>query len=888
MHLRVTIDGLERDVPEGTTVLEALRSSGIDVPTLCHDPRLAPRAVCRVCVVEIDGHLRPSCATSCADRMVVDTRAPRIEAERETVLRLLARRHPRDALESDAHPFARYLRERGLEGEARAPADPSRVDDSNPYIHVDMSRCIDCFRCVRICDEVQGQSVWHVWNRGDALAIRPDSGTTLRASGCVSCGACVSTCPTGALDDKTRLERGAPDGRARTTCPYCGVGCELDVRTRAGRIVQILPVLDAPVNKGHLCVKGRYAFDFVDATDRLTTPLLRDGRGWRRASWDEAIAFVAERLGRIVAEHGPSSVGLLGSARATNEENYVLQKLARVVLGTNNVDCCARVCHAPSAYALAAMFGTGAATSSFDDIERARTILVAGANATEGHPVVGARIRQRALRGASLIVVDPRRIELARVPGAIHLAARPGTNVPLFHALAHVIVEEGLVDDAFVRARVDGLDAFRAFVRGSRPEDIAPTCGVDARVIREAARVYARERPSIAFHGLGVTEHSQGAEGVMALANLALLTGNVGKPGAGVNPLRGQNNVQGSAHMGCEPTRLTGYVPIAEAAARFEHEWGAPVPRAPGMNLLEMMDAARAGRLRALWAMGYDVALTNPNASSTREALAALDLLVVQDMFLCETARAHAHVVLPSASSFEKDGTFMNAERRVQRVRKAIDARGEARPDWAAPCDVARALGHAGGFAFESAESIWEEIRRVWPAGRGITYARLERGGLQWPCPSEDHPGTTTLHAEAFASGPRAALRCVEHRPTPERTTHELPFLLTTGRSLYQFNAGTMTMRTPNRELRPSDVLDMAPRDAERLALRDGEPVRVTSAYGGAVLRLHVDAAVREGELFATFTDPRVFLNEITSPHRDPCTGTPEYKVTAVQVERAT
>jgi formate dehydrogenase major subunit len=887
---RITVDGRPHEVPAEGTLLEALRRLGHEIPTLCNDERLRPHSVCRMCVVSLEGHPLPvpSCSTPVADGMVVYTTSPAVETDRRDVLLLLARRHPVAALhDPEEHPFARYVRQAGLEGELRGATGPARVDDSHPYIHVDMSRCIDCYRCARICDEVQGQFVWKVWNRGDEIEFHPDSGTTLLASSCVACGACVSACPTGALEDKTLLERGPSTASTRTTCPYCGVGCEMDVRTRGGRIVQVLPVLDAPVNKGHLCVKGRYAFEFVESPDRLTTPLLREGAGWRRASWDEAVAFVAARLLDIVARHGPESVAVLGSARATNEENYVAQKFARVAIGTNNVDSCARVCHAPSARALSGMLGTGAATSSFDDIERARTILLCGANATAGHPVVGARIKQQALRGANLIVVDPRRIELASLPGALHLAVRPGANVVLFNALASVIVEEGLFDEAFLRDRVDGWESFRQLVARFRPEDVAAGCGVAPQLVREAARRYARDTPSISFHGLGMTEHVQGTEGVMTLVNLALLTGNVGKPGTGINPLRGQNNVQGSAHMGCDPSGLTGLAHIADAAPLFERIWGAPVPRLRGLRLLDMMDAAGEGRLKALWAMGYDVLLTNPDVARTRRVMEKLELLVVQDIFMNETARELAHVVLPSACSFEKDGTFMNAERRVQRVRKAAEPPGEARTDWEPLCEVARAMGRGQGFGFRSAEEIWEEIRKVWPGGRGITYARLDRAGLQWPCPDESHPGTPLLHAQSFASGSRATLRAIDHAPSPEHTSAEYPLLLGTGRSLYQFNAGTMTMRTRDRILRPTDRLDISPADAERMGLRDGDRVRVLSRQGETVLPLHVDERMKPGHVFATFSDPATWLNRVTASHLDPHTGTPEYKLTAVRLERA-
>jgi formate dehydrogenase major subunit len=660
----------------------------------------------------------------------------------------------------------------------------------------------------------------------------------------------------------------------------------MNVGTRQGRIVQVRPKLDAPVNKGHLCVKGRYGFEFVYAQDRVTQPMIREHGAWQQVSWESAISFAATRLKEISAQFGSDSIGVLGSARATNEENYLAQKFARVVLKTNNVDCCARVCHAPTASAMKLMLGTGAATNSFDDIERAATILVCGSNTTENHPVIGARIRQAALRGARLIVIDPRRIELTE-HASIHLQLRPGTNVPLLNALACAIVDERLFDEAFIRTRVDEWDQFVEFIHQYQPERVAPMCGVDAGLIRVAARLYAANGPSLTVHGLGVTEHTQGTEGVMCLVNLALLTGNLGKPGAGLNPLRGQNNVQGSAHMGCEPNNLTGYVAIEPNRALFESVWGKALPTAQGRNLLQMMDAAETGDFKALWAIGYDIYATNPNAASTRRALSALDLLIVQDMFLNETAREFAHVFLPCASSFEKEGTFMNAERRVQRVRKAIEPVGVAKSDWEIICEMARAMGHGEGFEFLQAEDIWNEIRQVWKTGRGISYAGLEPSGIQWPCPADGHPGTTILHTEAFTSGLRAGLRRVDFEPTAETTTAEFPFLLMTGRTLHQFNAGTMTMRTKNAELRPIDVLDVARLDAQRLGLTEGMTVRLRSRYGTAVLPVHIDESVQVGHVFATFHTAEVFLNQITSAFRDKYTETPEYKVTAVRIEAA-
>ena len=884
--LQVVINGARCEVREGATVLTALHGLGIRVPTLCHDQRLAPSGACRSCLVSVDTWDRPvpACTTPLADGMTIETHTPDLEEHRRSLLKLFAWRYPAEAVSRfPEKEFHRWIREYALEGELGGAPDPDLEDRSHPYISIDMSRCIDCYRCVRICDELQGQGVWHIRNRGLGTRIEPD-GPSLRDSSCVACGACVDTCPTGALEDAPVIELQLPSTWTRTTCPYCGVGCEMNVGTRDGRVVSIKPVLDAPVSKGHLCVKGRYAYDFVTAADRITEPMIREKTGWRRTSWNEARAVVAGRLRDLIDRHGSDAMGMLGSARATNEDNYLAQKFARTVIGTNNVDCCARVCHTPSGVALKGMLGAGLSTNSFDDIELARTILVWGANATEDHPIVGARIKQAARRGARLIVVDPRRIELAEY-ATCHLPVRPGTNVALLNGMAHTILAEGLGDREFLDARVAGLAEFRQFIDAWPADRVAPICGLDAEAIRAAARLYATGSPAMSVHGLGLTEHVQGTDGVSALINLALLTGNIGRPGGGVNPLRGQNNVQGAAHMGCDPRALAGSTPIDQGRDAFEHQWGVPVPRTPGLHMLEMMDGAAAGRLKGLWVIGYDVFLTNPNTSETARALQSLDLLIVQDLFLTETAREFGSVFLPACSAFEKDGTFMNAERRIQRVRAALRPAGESRPDWQIVAEVARAMG-ARGFAFSGPEEIWDEVRGLCPGARGMTYARLEAGGLQWPCPEEDHPGTPILHREVFASGSRATLRRVEYHATPEQISDSYPYLLITGRSLYQFNAGTMTGRTRNNELRPADVLDISPTDALELDVRDGERVRVLSRYGTAVLPARINGTVAAGQLFATFHTAEVFLNALTSPHRDSIVGTPEYKVTAVQIER--
>ena len=890
--LQVTINGQAHQFPEGLTINEALHRIGLEVPTLCHDDRIDPYGSCRLCSVEVKGlnALATACNTSLRDGMDIQTHSPAVEGVRRTLLGLLAADYPAEAVaEFPDKQFHRYLRQYGVEAggsrSAPPPAEPFMRDASHPYINVDMSQCVTCYRCVRICEEVQGQFVWKAWNRGDTTRILPVRGETMLDGGCVSCGACVDTCPSGALEDITVLARGVPTEWTKTICSYCGTGCEVNVGTRDGQITTIRPS-DGPSNHGHTCVKGRYAFDYVYAEERITSPMIRRNGVWVDVTWDEVIPYIAGRLQALAKQHGPDSIGVLSSARGTNEENYVAQKFARVVLGTNNIDCCARVCHSPTAAAMKMTLGTGAATNSLDEIAVARTILVCGANPTEGHPVTGARIKQAARHGANLIVVDPREIELTQF-ATVHLQLHPGTNVVLFNAMAAAIVDEGLVDEAFLRERITEFAEFQKFIQEFAPEKAEKICGVPAAKIREAARLYATAKPSLSVHGLGMTEHIQGTEGIIALVNLALLTGNLGKPGTGINPLRGQNNVQGAPHMGCEPKLLAGYVPIDEARPQFEKAWHAPVPTHPGMNMIDMLDAAAKGRLSALWAIGYDILMTNPNTHETRRALDQVELVIVQDLFLNATAREYGDVFLPAASSFEKDGTFMNGERRIQRVRGAARPQGQARSDWEIVCQVAKEMGHGEHFAYRTAEEIWNEVRSLWPEGSGISYARLDQvGGLQWPCYTEDDPGMPIMHIEHFTHGKTTALRRIEFVPPPVLVNAEFPFLLTTGRNLYQYNAATQTSRTPNDRLHSTDYLQICPADAGRLGLAEGEIVRLSSRQGHADLPVKMSGNVKPGEVYTTFHNARVFLNQITTSQRDRYTKTPEYKVTAVRIDK--
>lgn len=880
------VNGRTVEAFEGSRLLDVLDEKGIHVPRLCFDPRLAATGACRICEVHVEGRRSPcACATIVENGMTVETHTPALEHFRKSVLTMLAKPYPWSAVEEfPEKTLHRYFREYGVEAPVEPELRERLVDRTHPYIAIDMRRCIDCFRCVHICDDLQGQFVWKVLNHGTGLRIVPDSQTTLLASSCVSCGACVDTCPSGALEDKSLVEKGSATSWQRTTCPYCGTGCEMNVGVKDDSIVVSRPVLDAPVSKGHLCVKGRYAVEYVDAADRIKQPMVRRGEEWIAVSWDEALDKAASELLRIKESAGPDAIGILASARATNEESYLVQKLSRVALGTNNVDCCARVCHAPSAAGLGSLFGTGAATNSFNDIERAGAFLIFGCNPTSNHPIVGARIRQRVLAGVPLIVVDPKRTELAAM-ATVHLPLRPGTNIPLIQAMASVIIEENLVNRDFVHRRTEGIEAFAESLKPCTPEKAGEICGLSPDAIRTAARLYAGIRPAMCFHGLGITEQVQGTDGVVALGQLALLTGNVGIPGGGINPLRGQNNVQGTAVMGCEPDKLTGSQKIGLARARHEKVWGREIPRQPGLDLIQMIDAAAEGKLKGMLIFGYDVLLTNPNMQLTDTAMRTLESVVVVDLFLTETAKALGTVFLPVVSSFEKDGTFMNAERRIQRVRRAVSPRGEAKSDLEVTALLAERLGVREGFSFPDAESVWDEIRKLWPAVNGITYRRLEHGGLQWPCPTEDHPGTEILHAEEFTTGSKAMFRSIEFTPSGEQVSEEFPLLLNTGRSLYHFNASTMTGRSRNQEIEPMDLVYVHPLDASRLKLTQGAKVAVRSRHGEFLGTAAISDVVSPGQLFTTFHNVKAMVNRVTGSGRDPITHTPEFKVTAASIK---
>lgn len=895
-----TIDGRAIDVRPGETILAAARRAGIDIPTVCFVDGLPAEGGCRVCLVEVDDARRPmaACHTALLPDMRVQTDTPRLRSLRRDVLALMLSEAPESAFEPDAaglpieRLMARFdLQESLREGGRLSTALVAReVDASHPYMRFDASLCITCRACVNVCEGVQGQFVFGIEGRGGSSRLIFGPGERFVDSECVACGACVGHCPTGAISDRDRARdasggaRCAPTTTTDSVCGYCGVGCRVRVAATEGRVVRIDGVGEAEVNRGHLCVKGRYAHAWHHHPERLTQPLLRDGGELRPVDWPTAIAWVARRLAELRDQHGPNALGAFTSSRSTNEAAYLLQKLFRTAIGTNNVDCCARVCHSSTAMALQLVTGTGAASASYVDIERARCIVVAGANPTEAHPVVGARIKQAVLSGAKLIVIDPRRIELANYAN-LHLQLHPSTNVALFNALGAAMVLEGTLDRAYVDERVEGFEAFSDFARSLSLDALSAITGVEVGAIREAARMLGAG-PTLFVHGLGLSELSHGVASVMTLCNLGMLSGSIGRPGAGMLPLRGQNNVQGNADMGAMPNQVTGYQSVTDPTVRahFASVWSVPPPAEPGLTSTEMLEAAHAGRLRGLWIQGEDVAQSDPQQTHIIEALERLDLLIVQDLFPCETTR-YAHLVLPAAGALEQEGTFINGERRIQLVRPAVEPPGEARPDWRVFVDVANAMGHSWSYA-DPAE-VMDEIAQVAPKlFGGVRYDRLGGDGLQWPCPSLDHPGTSTIHADGFLRG-RGRLVSIDHVDSPERASDVFPYLLITGRVLDHYNVGTMTTRTPSQELARADWLEMHPEDALREGVADGQAVRVASHWGETQAPTRLTDRVARGTLFLSFHHPETHTNRVVGPHIDAQSKCPQYKLTAVRIEPA-
>ncbi|KES09098.1 formate dehydrogenase [Streptomyces toyocaensis] len=885
----IQVDGTSVTVPEGASLLAAVRAAGADLPALCSDERIGPAGSCRTCLVSADGRTVAACVTPASSGTRVETATDALlHLRREAVEVIASALPPRALAEDNPSELAGVCRSLGIGPDTARGAPDRGRDESHPYVHLDRDLCIACGRCVRMCAEVQGTFALTLVGRGADTVVAPGTGGPWAESDCVACGGCVDTCPTGALTEPGPA-RGLTSGHhppaTRTTCGYCGVGCALDVVTADGAVTAVLPARDGPVNRGHACVKGRFAHGYLTSSERLTRPLLRrDGR-LEPVGWDEALGHVARGLRAAVAAGGPDSVAAISSARATNEENYLVQKFMRVVIGTNNVDNCSRLCHSPSAAGLTASFGLSGGTDTLDDVERSDCLLVVGANPVEAHPVVGARLLRRALEGAALVVADPRAVGLA-AHADVHLRPRPGTNVALFHGLAHVLLAEGMTDEAFLRARATGLPELTELLADYPPDRVAEITGVPAADLIAAARLYGRARCPAIVYGLGVTEHLHGTDGVRTLANLAVLRGAVGTDrGHGVNPLRGQNNVQGASDMGALPDLLPGYGKVTDAAARARAEavWGVPVPERPGLRIPDMFAAARAGELRALWVIGEDVCATDPDTNKVAAALDACPLVVCSELFPSETAR-RADVVLPVASWLEKDGTFVNFDRRFQRVRPAVPPPGGARSDFHVVHAVAAAMG--AGLGCPTPAAALAECGRVAPVFTGLSHDRLDReGAVPWPCPDPGRPGEAKLYRERFATADgRAHLAAAPYLPPGEHPDDDYPLLLVTGRRWAHYNSGSMTRRGPHLALDPVDFLDLHPGDAHRYAVRDGEPVTVESRHGRAGLIARIGEQTAPGQVFCSFHFPASGVNRLTSGHADTVTSCPEYKVTAVRL----
>ncbi len=900
----LVIDGAEVTVARGTSVMRAAAEAGIQIPKLCATDSLEPFGSCRLCLVEIEGKagFPASCTLPAADGMVIRTQSDKLQKLRKGVMELYISDHPLDCLTCSANGDCELQTQAGVVGlrevrygigeAAGAHHLDDKADNSNPYFQYDPSKCIVCYRCVRACEETQGTFALTVDGRGFNSRIAAGQNESFLQSECVSCGACVQACPTATLQEKTVIERGLPEHEAVTTCAYCGVGCAFKAEMKGSEVVRMTPWKDGQANEGHSCVKGRFAWGYATHPDRIKWPMIRKNitDPWTIVSWDEAINHAASEFRRLQQQYGRDSVGGITSSRCTNEETYLVQKLIRAAFGNNNVDTCARVCHSPTGYGLGQTFGTSAGTQTFASVDHTDVMMVIGANPTDAHPVFGSRMKKRLREGAKLIVVDPRRIDLvhsAHITADHHLALRPGTNVAMINALAHVIVTEGLVNETYVAERCDAKSFadWRSFVARpeNSPEALADTTGVAPDLVRQAARLYATGGNASIYYGLGVTEHAQGSTMVIGIANLAMATGNVGREGVGVNPLRGQNNVQGSCDMGSFPHELPGYRHISDVATRrlFEADWGVTLASEPGLRIPNMFDAARDGTFKGLYCQGEDIVQSDPNTQHVADSLMAMECIVVQDIFLNETAK-YAHVFLPGTSFLEKDGTFTNAERRISRVRQVMPPM-PGLADWEVTVKLANALGYP--MRYDHPSQIMDEIARLTPTFAGVSFDRIDRlGSVQWPCNEQtEEGGTSIMHVDHFVRG-KGRFLVTAYVPSDEKVTRRYPLLLTTGRILSQYNVGAQTRRTPNNMWHDEDKLEIHPHDAEDRGIRDGDWVGIESRAGTTVLRAMLSERMQPGVVYTTFHFPESGANVITTDSSDWATNCPEYKVTAVQV----
>ena len=900
-EVTLEIDGMQVTVAAGTSIMRAAAEGGVNIPKLCATDSMEPFGSCRLCLVEIEGRKGhpASCTTPVERGMKVHTQSPKLQALRKGVMELYISDHPLDCLTCAANGNCELQDMAGVTGlrEVRYGYDgenhlADKKDESNPYFTYDPAKCIVCNRCVRACDEIQGTYALTISGRGFESRVSPGQDQPFMESECVSCGACVQACPTATLLEKTVIELGQAEHSVVTTCAYCGVGCAFRAEMKGNEVVRMVPHKDGQANEGHSCVKGRFAWGYATHKDRILKPMIRSKitDPWKEVSWDEALNHAASELKRIQKKYGRDSIGGIVSSRCTNEEGYLVQKLVRTAFGNNNVDTCARVCHSPTGYGLKQTLGESAGTQTFKSVEHADVIMVIGANPTDAHPVFASRMKKRLREGARLIVIDPRHIDLVRSPHVaadFHLQLKPGTNVAVLSALAHVIVTEGLLDKEFIAQRCEGkaFQQWRDFVAlpENSPEALQEITGVPAELVRGAARLYATGGNAAIYYGLGVTEHAQGSTAVMGIANLAMATGNIGREGVGVNPLRGQNNVQGSCDIGSFPHELPGYRHVSDPATRhsFEQAWGVEIQPEPGLRIPNMFDAALDGSFKGLYCQGEDVVQSDPNIQHVAAALSAMECIVVQDIFMNETAM-YAHVFLPGSSFLEKDGTFTNAERRISPVRKVMPPKA-GYADWEVTIQLAKRLGYEMDYKHPS--EIMDEIARLTPTFHGVSYEKLDQlGSIQWPCNDEAPLGTPTMHVGHFVRG-KGKFIITKYVATDDKVTRKYPLILTTGRILSQYNVGAQTRRTENVQWHEQDILEIHPHDAEERGIRDGGWVGIQSRAGETALRAKVSERMQPGVVYTTLHFPESGANVITTENSDWATNCPEYKVTAVQVK---
>ncbi len=888
------IDGQPFKIEAGETILEFSKRHDFSIPTLCDDTRLESFGACRVCSVDValqaDGpsKVMASCHTPIGEGMHIQTQSSSIQKLRKNIIELVLTDHPLDCLTCESNgncELQDVAAEVGIrEVRYKNAADHSeyKKDTSHPYMRSDLSKCINCFRCIRACDEVQGQFVLSMAGRGFDSHIVKGFDQSFMDSDCVSCGACSQACPTSAISDVFQSKAVTATETTRTICTYCGVGCNLEVSTNNGEILSITAPYDAEVNEGHTCLKGRYAWRFYNHVDRLTSPLIKKDGQFIEASWDEAYAFIAEKFHTLSNQFGPDSIAGISSSRCTNEENYLMQKMMRAAIGTNNIDCCARVCHSPTAYGMQKAFGTGAATNSIKDLKITEFIMIIGANPTAAHPVTGAKIKQKLMKGTPSIVIDPVCTEVAKY-ASYHLQLRPGTNVALLNMMSYYIIQADLVNQTFIQERCEDWQLFSQNIMAIDLDAMESITGVDRQLVRSAAIAYASAKSAMSFHGLGVTEHSQGSRTVMNIANLAMMTGNIGREGVGVNPLRGQNNVQGAADMGCQPHQGAGYFPIEleENNLKYQKHYGVEIPTQKGLKIPEMFQAAVDGQLKALWIMGEDVAQTDPNQNHVLKALNNLELLVVQEIFMSETAKL-ADVVLPGTSFLEKSGTFTNGERRIQAVRAAVTPLKGCKTDGQIMVDMINKLGYRQASA--EPDMLIEEISQIVPFFSGVKWQELHENGKQWPV-LENGEGTEILHTNEFRRG-KGKFHYFDWLESQEilENAHEFPFILTTSRILEHYNAATMTRRTANEQIVDKDVLLVNPKDAISKGITNHSKVKLESERGEIELVAEISAKVKPGVLFTTFHFPELMVNRVTGDACDTETMCPEYKVVAVNI----